>query len=150
MVPVPQVPSEVLASSSESDPPPTAATQERPFNPPPAETIYIAPRLIGPPDGATIGRDETVLLRWISVDVLDGNEWYVLLLYPVSGSAQNIPSIWTKATSYRLESEFAPEDGESAEYAWQVSVVRVQPGVSSQYALEAASPPSELRSFTWK
>ena len=150
VVPVRRVPSEVLASSAEATPTPTPAAQDRPFIPPPAETIYIAPRLIGPPDDATIGRDESVLLRWISVDVLDGNEWYVLLLYPVSGAAQNIPSIWTKATSYRLESDLAPEEGETAEYAWQVSVVRVQPGVNSQHALEAASPPSDLRSFTWK
>ena len=150
VVPVRQVPSEVLASSAQASPAPASSAQGRPFVPPPAETIYIAPRLIGPPDDATIGRDEPMLLRWISVDVLDGNEWYVLLLYPVSGAAQNIPSIWTKSTSYRLDSELAPAEGESAEYAWQVSVVRVQPGVSSQFALEAASPPSELRSFVWK
>lgn len=149
-VPVRQVPADVLASSAEVTPEPTPPAEELLITSPSAETIYIAPRLIGPPDGATIGRDESVLLRWISVDILDGNEWYVLLLYPVSGSAQNVPSIWTKSTSYRLSAELAPEEGTSAQYAWQVSVVRVQPGVNSQYALEAASPPSELRSFSWK
>lgn len=149
VVPVRQVPSKVLASSSEVTPESTAGAGSQAATPAPAETIYIEPRLIGPPDGATMSRTESVLLRWISVDVLDANEWYVLLLYPVSGAAKNIPSIWTKSTSYRLGTELAPAEGESAAYAWQVSVVRVQPGVNSQYALEAASPPSELRTFTW-
>jgi hypothetical protein len=49
-----------------------------------------------------------------------------------------------------LESAFAPTTGETATYAWQVSVVRVKPGLNNQYALEAASPPSELRSFSWR
>ena len=146
-VPVQQVPSEVLASSAEATP--TPASEARPFVTP-SETIYIEPRLIGPPDNAVLSREEAALLRWISVDVLDPNEWYVLLVYPVSGSAQTLPSIWTKATSYRLDAELAPAEGEAAEYAWQVSVVRVKPGVNSQFALEAASPPSELRSFTWR
>lgn len=148
VVPVQQVPSEVLASSAEATPTPTPGSA-RPFVTP-AETIYIEPRLIGPPDNAVLSREEAALLRWISVDVLDPNEWYVLLVYPVSGSAQTLPSIWTKATSYRLDAELAPAEGEAAEYAWQVSVVRVKPGVNSQFALEAASPPSELRSFTWR
>jgi LysM repeat protein len=148
VVPVRQVPSQVLASSSDAAPAPTTVSGGR-VAAAQAETVYIAPRLIGPPNGATLPKEESVLLRWISVDVLDSNEWYVLLLYPVSGSAQNIPSIWTKSTSYRLATDLAPAEGESAEYAWQVSVVRVQSGVSSQYALDAASPPSELRTFTW-
>lgn len=150
VVPVRQVPSEVLASTSDVTPEPDSDEQDLAFTEPTVESVYIAPRLIGPPDGAVISREESVLLRWISVDVLDSNEWYVLLLYPASGVAENIPSIWTKATSYRLEQEQAPSDGDSAEYAWQVSVVRVQPGRSSQYALEAASPPSDLRTFTWE
>ncbi len=148
VIPVRQVPAEVLASSAEATPTPVSGGAQPAI--PPAETIYIQPRLIGPPDNSVLSREEAVLLRWISVDILEPNEWYVLLVYPVSGAAQTVPSIWTKATSYRLDIELAPAQGETAEYAWQVSVVRVKPGVSSQFALEAASPPSELRSFTWK
>ena len=150
VVPVRQVPSMVLASSSEAAPTAEPVTGGAPIQSLPVQTVYIAPRLIGPADGATLSSEEAVQLRWISVDVLEANEWYVLLVYPVSGAAQNIPSIWTKSTSYRLGTELAPSEGESAEYAWQVSVVRVHPGVNSQYALEAASPPSELRTFTWR
>ncbi len=149
MVPVRQVPPEVLASSTDTPPAQANHAPVSSSTPASANTIYIEPRLIGPPDKATMRRDEAVLLRWISVDVLDPNEWYVLLVYPVSGAAQNIPSIWTKATSYRLDPALAPPEGQSADYAWQVSVVRVKPGVNSQFALEAASPPSELRNFAW-
>jgi LysM repeat protein len=149
-IPVPQVPPAVLASSPPSAPAQPNGENTSALLTPQPETIYIEPRLIGPPDGAAISRDEAPLLRWISVDVLDPNEWYVLLVYPVSGAATPLPSIWTKATSYHLEPELAPPEGQAAEYAWQVSVVRVKPGANSQYALEAASPPSELRRFTWR
>ena len=147
LIPVPEVPAEVLAST-EPTPVPEGVT------PPPLSTatgpVYAEPRLIGPPNEATVALTEAALLRWISVDVLADNEWYVLLVYPISGSARSVPSIWTKATSFRLEIDLAPAAGETATYAWQVSVVRVKPGVNNQYALEAASLTSELRSFTWR
>ncbi|MEZ4732500.1 MAG: LysM peptidoglycan-binding domain-containing protein [Caldilineaceae bacterium] len=114
------------------------------------ETVYVEPRLIGPPNGEVISREEAVLFRWVSVDVLAPNEWYVLLIYPDGNAAQNLPSVWTKATSYRLGPEFAPAAGQTAAYAWQVSVARVKTDVNGQMILEAASPPSEVRRFTWQ
>ncbi|RIK56349.1 MAG: hypothetical protein DCC57_03500 [Chloroflexi bacterium] len=139
LIPVLDVPAEVLESTAVGDAAEGVAGQ-----------LYVEPRLIGPPDEAEIAANEAVLLRWISVEVLDPNEWYVLLIYPVSGAARTLPTIWTKATSYRLDTVLAPPEGETAIYAWQVSVVRVKPGVNNQFALEAASTPSELRSFTWR
>jgi LysM repeat protein len=156
LIPVPEVPAEVLESSTQAPQPEGAPADEaggapvQEGSPPAVPTVYIEPRLIGPADEATEPASEAVLLRWISVDVLDPNEWYVLLIYPVSGAARSFPSIWTKATSYRMDTSLAPAGGEDAIYAWQVSVVRVKPGVNNQFALEAASPPSELRSFTWR
>jgi LysM repeat protein len=148
VVPVRQVPAEVLQTAQESPTPTTSPGAL--IAPGIVNTIYIEPRLTGPADGATLPRSEAALLRWISVDVLDPNEWYVLLIYPVSGAVQTIPTIWTKTTSYRLDTTWAPPVGQTATYAWQVSVVRVKSGVSSQFALEAASPPSETRRFTWQ
>lgn len=143
LIPVSEVPTEVLASTS-------TVSDTAPGPNDGAGAIYAEPRLIGPPDDGVVATSEAVLLRWISVDVLAPNEWYVLLVYPISGSAQSFPSIWTKATSYRIDPELAPVAGDFATYAWQVSVVRVLPGANNQYALEAASPPSELRSFNWR
>ncbi len=137
LIPVREVPAEVLAAGPAED---------APANPP----FYPEPRLIGPPDDATLPRTEPILMRWVSVDVLAPNEWYVLLIYPISGAARSFPSIWTKATSFRLDGDLAPGVGESATYVWRVSVVRVKPGVNNQYALEPASPPSVLRSFSWR
>jgi len=138
MIPVHEVPEEVLASS-----------QGAPVEAPGTGAVYAEPRPIGPANEETIKAAAPVLLRWVSVDVLAPNEWYVLLIYPISGPARTFPSIWTKTTSYNLDTSFAPTNGDAATYAWQVSVVRVLPGKDNQYALEAASPPSELRSFTW-
>jgi LysM repeat protein len=154
MIPVRDVPAEVLASSAPpvptEAPPGDGSAPAAPAPAPVAGPTYPEPRPIGPPNEAIVPADEAVLLRWVSVDVLAPDEWYVLLLYPISGPARSFPSIWTKATSYRLDTEFAPTNGEAATYAWQVSVVRVRQGVNNQFALEAASPPSELRSFTWR
>ena len=147
VVPVRNVPQEVLDSSTEAAlrPVPTLSGLA-----PGNDAIYIEPRLLGPPSQATIARTEPVLLRWVSVDVLAPNEWYVVLLYPNDGVAQQLPSIWTKATSHRLELDLAPGPGEYAVYSWQVSVVRVVGTPEGGSMLEAASPPSLLRSFTWE
>ena len=145
VIPAGAVPADVVASAPTSDP--AAEPPQAPAGP--AEVIYIAPRLIGPPDGATLSRGESVLLRWVSVDVLQPNEWYVLLLFP-SQSSQPTPSIWTKATSYRLGTELAPEAGSAVTYTWQVSVVRVQTGANGQLVLTPASEPSTARKFTWQ
>jgi LysM repeat protein len=143
---VSQVPQAVIDSTN------TVTTTSSPISSAPlnSNVIYIEPRLIGPPDNVTLPRGEPVLLRWVSVDVLRPNEWYVLLIYPSGDAAQSIPSIWTKSTSYRLGSELAPESGQAATYTWRVSVVRVNTGSTDAIALEAASPPSAIRRFTWQ
>lgn len=148
VVPLRQTPTEVLDSAA----PVTQETGAEPEQTAPGntETVYVEPRLIGPPNGEAILREEAVLFRWMSVDVLAPNEWYVLLLYPDGSAAQNLPSVWTKATSYRLGPEFAPAVGQVAPYAWQVSVARVKTDANGQMILEAASPPSEVRRFTWR
>jgi LysM repeat protein len=153
VIPVQQVPVEVLESTAlvpSPTPPDPAAAEGAQATPEPTAVIYLAPQLTAPTDGATLPRSEPVLLRWVSVDLLAPNEWYVLLLYPRSDGARALPSIWTKSTSHRLGTEAAPAEGTSAQYDWQVSVVRVAPGSMGGYALEAASPSSELRSFTWQ
>lgn len=147
-VPIRQLPPEVPQSAKPTTTGVTTGTTS--FLQSNTETIYIEPRLIGPPDQTTIAREEAVLLRWISVDVLSPNEWYVLLISPAADNAKSLPSIWTKATSYRLATDMAPEVGQSATYTWQVSVVRVKTGDNGQIVLEAASPPSSIRYFTWK
>ncbi|MBX3015687.1 MAG: LysM peptidoglycan-binding domain-containing protein [Caldilineaceae bacterium] len=147
IIPLRQTPTEVIESAAPAAQSPANTTDQSAA----IASVYVEPRLIGPANEVTVWRDEAVLFRWISVDVLAPNEWYVLLLYPDSNStAQSLPSIWTKATSYRLAPEFAPKVGETASYVWRVSVARVETGANGQMILEAASPPSEVRRFTWQ
>ena len=147
-IPLRQTPSEVLESAA-------TAVAEAPSTSigtvaEDTTTIYLEPRLIGPADGSRIARTDEVLFRWISVDVLQPNEWYVLLIYPESGVTQALPSVWTKATSYRLGPELAPGTGQSATYSWQVSLARVKTNADGQLVIEAASPASTVRRFTWE
>lgn len=149
IVPVRQAPTEVLESAATAVEESTVAENVAPS----AENdtiIYLEPRLIGPPDGGSIAREDEILFRWISVDILKPNEWYVLLIYPENGIAQTLPSVWTKATSYRLGPEFAPSPGQSAAYSWQVSLVRVKTSEDGEMILEAASPASDVRRVVWE
>ncbi len=134
-VPVRRVPQEVIQSGASG-----AA----------ASVPWPAPQLTAPADGETLPRTDPVLLRWVSVGMLAENEWYVVLLYPQSSGARQYPSVWTKATSHRLELEEAPEAGQVATYQWQVSVVRVTTTAAGGSGLEPASPGSTLRTFSWQ
>lgn len=143
-IPVQGVPPEAMQPT----PVPTNAPEAG--APEPTVVIYQEPRLISPPEGATIARSEPVLLQWASVGLLQPNEWYVLQLLERSPGARPLSTAWTKQTSFRLGAELAPAEGDLAEYDWLVSVVRVNPSPDGQLFLVAASPPSEIRRFAWR
>ena len=112
--------------------------------------IYVAPRPSTPEDGAVIARTDPVSFGWGSADALAANEWYVLQVLPRNLTARPLPPAWTKQTSFRLEPLLAPAEGEVADYAWLVSVVRVRRDAEGRALVEAASPPSAVRTFSWK
>lgn len=145
VIPVAGAPPEALQPLAATPAPSSEAGQSAP-----TPVVYGEPRLIAPPDGTTIARTDPVLLQWTAVDVLKPNEWYVVQLLERSPQARPLSTAWTKQTSYRLGAELGPAEGEAAEYDWLVSVVRVNPTGDGQLALEAASPPSEIRRFVWK
>ena len=137
IIPVRGAPPEAIAVTPEVAQPETPATGEN------TSVIYVAPRLIGPEEGA-------VIFQWASVDLLAPNEWYVLQVLPRNLTAKSLPTAWTKQTTYRLEPSLAPEEGQAADYAWLVSVVRVVRTTDGRTLLEAASPPSDVRTFRWQ
>lgn len=139
-VPVAGVPSTVLASSE--------AARDLPGGG--QAGLYESPRLIGPGDDELVPRAEDVLFRWLSVDLLQPNEWYVLNIWPRDGLFELPPPVWTKATSYRLSNRWAPPPNRAVTYGWQVSVVRVLPDTGTGRSIEAASDPSEVRNFAWQ
>jgi hypothetical protein len=112
--------------------------------------IYVAPRPNTPEEGAVIARTDPVSFGWGSADALAANEWYVLQVLPRNLTARTLPPAWTKQTSFRLEPSLAPAEGEIADYAWLVSVVRVRRDAEGRALVEAASPPSTVRTFSWK
>lgn len=111
---------------------------------------YAAPRLLEPAVNASLPRAEEVIFRWISVDLLAPNEWYVLRIWPVEGSVGLLPAVWTKATSHRLSPDAAPITSAAMNYGWQVTVVRILPDQGEGRGIQAASVPSEVRNFTWR
>lgn len=140
-VPVDRVPSSVLASAEAvRDLPPVLEEKG----------LYQAPQLLDPDDGDTIGLSDEPLLRWISVDFLQPNEWYVLRVWPVAGSTELPPAVWTKGTSHRLSSRWAPSSGRSLTYSWQVTVVRILPDQGEGRMIESGSDPSPVRRFVWQ
>ncbi len=139
LVPVEQVPSAVLASSESA----RGLDQS-------GQTPYAAPQLLGPQAEETLPRSEQILFRWISVDLLAPNEWYVLRIWPLEGTQELPPTIWTKSTSYRLDTEWAPPAELVAKYGWQVTVVRILPDQGNGREIQAASAPSQVRTFIWR
>ncbi len=143
LVPVGDLPSEVLDLSDTITVDPTSSTDGQ-------QTVYAAVRLLGPADRGELSIDDATLFRWLSVDILQPNEWYVLRIWSADGVYPDPPSVWTKATSHRLTPGFGVENGVPAQFRWQISVVRVLADQGAGRELQAASFPSDIRSLTWQ
>ncbi len=137
-LPVSGVPSTILATSGMVSPRREGGSGE----------MYLPLQLLGPQEGEEIGQSEDVLFRWLSGGLLEENEWYVLYIWPLEGLFELPPPVWTKATSYRLPSQWAPPDRDVT-YRWQASIVRVLTSAEGERSLEAASAPGEARDFVW-
>jgi hypothetical protein len=108
---------------------------------------------LAPPDGATFeGSDVAILLNWASVGILAEDEWYVLRIRRVGAGAEQLPLVWTKATSWRLPPELYVEGlDEPQRFLWQVSIMQ-QTGAADDGTLEGnvISPSSGTRTFYWQ
>jgi LysM repeat protein/predicted nucleic acid-binding Zn ribbon protein len=112
-----------------------------------------APALLGPPDGTVFeGADTVILLNWVSIGILNEDEWYVVRMRRSGVVAQQLPLVWTKATSWRLPGDLYIEGlAEPQRFFWQVSIMQ-QTGVDEQgiWFGEQVSPSSGSRTFSWK
>lgn len=138
-VPVSGVPSSILATSAGA---PASSGQD-------SDRVYLPLQIVGPEDGLEIAHSEDVLFRWLSNTLLQESEWYVVYIWPLDGLYELPPPVWTKATSYRLSSQWAPPLERAVTYRWQISVVRVSADEEGGHSIEAASDPGEVRSFVW-
>ena len=140
VIPVSGAPPEALQAPAASQTPQADATP----------VLYPEPELTAPQDSAVIARTDPVAFSWAGVDRLAENEWYVLQILPRNLAARALPTVWTKQPTHRLEPSVAPAEGASADYAWLVSIVRVNRNAEGRLLLEAASPLSNVRTFSWR
>ena len=103
-----------------------------------------APALLTPADGAVLTGQDSVLLSWTSVGILQSDQWYVVTL---RNSERNTAAVtwWTKGTTWRLGPEYRGATQAGVDFTWRV---QVRAGSAEQPG-DAASPVSAERRFTW-
>ena len=101
-----------------------------------------APSLLAPANGATIARDETVVLQWASTQALHTGQSYMVILSN-SGSGEESRYI-TASNILRIPREMKPGAGQSATYAWYVVVVQ-----GSTTSSPVISGQGSTFTFTW-
>lgn len=115
--------------------------------------FHTAPALLSPPDQATFeGAEAVIVLNWTSVGILAEDEWYVLRMRRSGAYIQQLPAVWTKATSWRLPADlYIPDLARPQEFSWQVTILR-QTDVAEDGARsgDPISPSSGSRTFYWK
>jgi LysM repeat protein len=112
-----------------------------------------APALLAPPDGTAFeGADTVILLNWASVGILEEEEWYVVRVRRSGNVAEQLPPVWTKATSWRLPADlYVTGLAEPQRFYWQVTVMRkTAVAEDGTWTGEQISPSGVVRTFTWK
>ena len=113
---------------------------------------YPAPALLSPADGQVFrGADEVIALNWASVGILAEDEWYVLRLQYEAQQTAQPPSVWTKATGWRVPADLQPSsEVQSRLLRWNVTIMRqTHTGPEGTPEGIVISPMSATRSFYW-
>lgn len=135
-------------------PTPVPTPTPRPTPTPTLGPPYAAPDLLYPAEGETFrGEGADTVLNWASVGILAEDEWYILRLRLMTEPVHQHPSVWTKATSWRVPASLYPlslAEGDSYLFQWDVTVVR-HTGIRPDGKPDgmAISPMSGTRSFFW-
>jgi LysM repeat protein len=133
---------------------PTATEEPSPVPSPTSAPLvamaYAAPALLAPQNGAAFaGGDTVILLNWASVGILGEEEWYVLRMRRAGPLAEQLPLVWTKATSWRLPGDLHVAG--TQEFFWQVSIMRKTGEKDDGTWLgEEISARSERRTLAWQ
>jgi LysM repeat protein/predicted nucleic acid-binding Zn ribbon protein len=114
---------------------------------------YPAPVLLSPRDGASFsGPDTAILLTWASVGILDEDQWYTVRLRRSGTIAEQLPLVWTKATSWRVPTNlYVAGLNPAQQFTWQVTIMQHSgEDEDGRWTGEALSPSSGTRTFTWQ
>jgi RNA polymerase subunit RPABC4/transcription elongation factor Spt4 len=141
-------------------PAPTAQALPATVTPTPTPTPtpaprFLAPVLIGPPDGEIfVGQEQFVVLSWEPAGELAKDEWYaVRLSWAENGTFSQRGGNNLKETTWRVPADFywGKADHESGRaYDWYVYVERVTETDDGEKVGEPVSPFSESRVLYWR
>jgi hypothetical protein len=118
---------------------PTPSGSETPTPTP----TYNAPLLVFPPQGA-IAPPRPVSLQWVSIGLLKPEEYYLVEVEDTTAGATYLNV--TKDTSYTLDNEVIPTDGQPHAMRWRIRI-----GVANeQGAFRPVSGETAWRDFQWQ
>lgn len=112
---------------------------------------YPAPVLLSPPDGAAISAvEQTVVLQWSAVDILQQGEAYLVTVEDLTCNCARRKVDVTTTTRYIINVEMKPAEAMPHIFKWTVVTVR-QTGTTGKGdpIYEPAGATSEERTFTW-
>ena len=113
---------------------------------------YPAPVLLNPPNGVAVSAvDQTVVLQWTAVDILQEGEAYLVSVEDVTCNCAKVKKEVTTATRYIVGVELKPAEDKPHIFRWSVVTVR-RTGTNDkgEPVYEAAGATSEERTFAWQ
>jgi hypothetical protein len=114
---------------------------------------YPAPILLSPrTDASFSGADTAILLTWASVGILDEDQWYTVRVRRSGNVAEQLPPVWTKATSWRVPANlYVAGLNPPQQFTWQVTIMQYGgQDEDGRWTGETISPSSGTRTFTWQ
>lgn len=117
----------------------------------PAPSIsYGSPQLLYPPDDATFtGPEDTVIVQWASVGLLDDDVYYRVAFSAPTAEGPETTRTYLRATTWRVpETLFPAPELADRTCSWRVTVVR-RMGDETDPNYVALSEPSAERTFVW-
>ncbi len=112
---------------------------------------YTAPVQLYPPPKATfVGTEQPIVLQWISVGILDKDEFYHVEIQIPTTDGTVTHDDYVRDTAWHVsELLFPPKEVTERTCSWRVSIVR-RTGTGKQADYQIVGPPSEWRTFTWE
>lgn len=105
---------------------------------------HSAPRAVFPPNNG-IAQPGIFRLQWVSSGVLAEDEVYIVYLRNIT-TGGDINAFITRSTAYELPAALIPQDGQSHEFQWWVTVGKAnENGVYGDVSGQA-----EINTFTWQ